>query len=105
LAGVADNVSRKEPREAGRVAEADEMSKYSLERPLRSCFLSKDTVKRLEKYVFETAAAINQLSPEDVQEDYQIESIDSLGTETFRSIHEHPRYQFPNDSRRVVLTY
>jgi hypothetical protein len=82
-----------------------EMSKYSIEAPLKSCFLSKDTVERLEKYVFDKAASINQLALENVREDYQIESIDSLGTETLRSIHEHGRHQFYNDTRRLVLTY
>ena len=89
----------------GHTAEAQAMSKYSIEAPLRSCFLSKDTVERLEKYMFEKAAAINQLSPDEVKEDFQIESIDSLGTETFRSIHEHARYHFASDTRRLVLTY
>ena len=81
------------------------MSKYSIETPLRSCFLSKDTVAQLEKYVFKTAAAINQLSLDEVREDFQIEAIDSLGTETFRSIHDYDRRQFSNDTRRLVLTY
>ena len=81
------------------------MSKYSIEARIRSCSLSKDTVERLEKYIFEKAAAINQLSLETVREDYQIESIDSLGTETLRSIHEHGRHQFYNDTRRLVISY
>jgi hypothetical protein len=81
------------------------MSKYSIEARIRSCSLSKDTVERLEKYVFEKAASINQLSLETVREDYQIESIDSLGTETLRSIHEHGRHQFYNDTRRLVISY
>src|SRR5580658_637401 len=81
------------------------MSRYSIETPLRSCFLSKDTVERLEKYVFEKAAAINQLTLSEVKEDFQIESIDSLGTETFRSIHEHGRQQFSSDTKRLVLSY
>ena len=37
------------------------MSRYSIEARIRSCSLSKDTVERLEKYIFEKAAAINQL--------------------------------------------
>jgi hypothetical protein len=81
------------------------MSKYSIEAPLRSCSLSKQTVERLEKYIFEKAAAINQISIETVQEDFQIELIDSLATETLRSIHDHGRHQFHNDLRRLVLTY
>ena len=81
------------------------MSRYSIEARIRSCSLSKDTVERLEKYVFEKAAAINQLSLDTVREDYQVESIDSLGTETLRSIHEHGRHQFYDDTRRLVLSY
>ncbi len=81
------------------------MSRYSIEARIRSCSLSKDTVERLEKYVFEKAAAINQLSLDTVREDYQIESIDSLGTETLRSIHEHGRHQFYSDTRRLVISY
>jgi hypothetical protein len=81
------------------------MSRYSIEAPISSCFLSKDTVERLERYVFDKAAAINQLSLENVREDYQVESIDGIGTETMRSIHEHGRHQFYNDTRRVVITY
>jgi hypothetical protein len=80
------------------------MSKYSIETPLRSCFLTKHTVGLLEKYVFKKAATINQLSLDEVKEDFQIESIDSLGTETFRSIHEYARYQFSNDTRRCSPT-
>jgi hypothetical protein len=67
--------------------------------------LSKDTVERLEKYIFEKAAAINQLPLDTVREDYQVESIGSLGTETLRSIHEHGRHQFYDDTRRLVLSY
>src|ERR1700692_3852563 len=81
------------------------MSKYSIEAPVRSCSLSKQTVERLKKYIFEKAAAINQIPMETVREDYQIESVDSLGTETSRSIHEHGRHQFYNDTRRLALTY
>jgi hypothetical protein len=81
------------------------MSRYSIEARIRSCSLSKDTVERLEKYVFEKAAAINQLSLDTVREDYQVESIDSLGTETLRSIHEHGRHQFYDDTRRLVISY
>jgi hypothetical protein len=81
------------------------MSKYSIEAPVRSCSLSKQTVERLEKHIFEKAAAINQIPTETVREDYQIEVVDSLGTETSRSIHEHGRHQFYNDTRRLVLTY
>jgi hypothetical protein len=81
------------------------MSKYSIEAPVRSGSLSKQAVERLEKYMFEKAAAINQIPLDTVQEDYQIESVDSLGTETSRSIHEHGRHQFYNDIRRLVLTY
>jgi hypothetical protein len=81
------------------------MSKYSIEAPLRSCSLSKQVVERLEKYIFEKAAAINQIPIETVREDFQIESVDALGTETLRSIHEHGRHQFYNDTTRLVLTY
>jgi hypothetical protein len=81
------------------------MSRFSIEAPVISCSLSKDTVERLERYIFDKAATINQLSLEHVREDYQIESIDSLGTETLRSIHEHGRHQFYNDTKRLVLTY
>jgi hypothetical protein len=81
------------------------MSKYSIEAPLRSCSLSKQAVERLEKYIFEKAAAINQIPVETVREDYQIEAVDALGTETLRSIHEHGRHQFYNDTTRLVLTY
>jgi hypothetical protein len=81
------------------------MSRYSIETRIRSCSLSKDTVERLEKYVFEKAAAINQLSLESVREDYQVESMGSLGTETLRSIHEHGRHQFYEDTRRLVIGY
>jgi hypothetical protein len=81
------------------------MSKYSIEAPVRSCSLSTQAVERLEKYIFEKAAAINQITRETVREDYQIESVDALGTETLRSIHEHGRHQFYNDTIRLVLTY
>jgi len=81
------------------------MSKYSIEAPVRSCSLTKQTVERLEKYIFEKAAAINQIPIETVREDFQIELIDPLGTETLRSIHDHGRHQFYNDLRRLVLTY
>jgi hypothetical protein len=81
------------------------MSKFSIQAPLRSCSVSKDTVERLERYIFDKAATINQLSLEHIREDYQIESIDSLGTETLRSIHEHGRHQFYNDTKRLMLTY
>jgi hypothetical protein len=81
------------------------MSRFTIEAPVRSCSLSKDTVERLERYIFDKAATINQLSLEHVREDYQIESTDSLGTETLRSIHEHGRHQFYNDTKRLVLTY
>jgi hypothetical protein len=81
------------------------MSKFSIEAPVRSCSVSKGTIERLERYIFDKAATINQLSLDQIREDYQIESIDSLGTETLRSIHEHGRHQFYNDTRRLVLTY
>ena len=81
------------------------MSRYSIEARIRSCSVSKDTVERLEKYVFEKAAAINQLSLDTVREDYQVESIGSLGTETLRSIHEHGRHQFYDDTLRLVISY
>jgi hypothetical protein len=81
------------------------MSKFSIEAPVRSCSVSKGTIERLERYIFDKAATINQLSLDQIREDYQIESIDSIGTETLRSIHEHGRHQFYNDTRRLVLTY
>jgi hypothetical protein len=81
------------------------MSKYSIEAPVRSRSLSTLAVERLEKYIFEKAAAINQIPIETVREDYQIEAVDALGTETLRSIHEHGRHQFYNDTTRLVLTY
>jgi hypothetical protein len=81
------------------------LSKYSIEARIRSCSLSKDTVERLEKYIFEKAASINQLAVDAVREDYQIESMDSVGTETLRSIHEHGRHQFHSDTRRLVISY
>ena len=71
------------------------MSKFSIEAPVRSCSVSKGTIERLERYIFDKAATINQLSLDQIREDYQIESIDSLGTETLRSIHEHGRFRNP----------
>lgn len=81
------------------------MSTYSLETSLRSCFLSKDIIQQLQQYVLDKAASINNLPLEKIKIKYQIELIDSFGTEKFNSIEEFGRDQFSNDTSRIALLY
>ena len=81
------------------------MSTYSIQLPLKSCLIDKSIIIQLEDYVLSKASSINPGDKDEVKSNFKITIDDSFGTETFNSIREYVRNQFPNDIKRIVVSY
>ena len=79
------------------------MSSYSIRKPIPSCFVDKSTLAEIEKYIIQKGAEKYGLEIDDVKKKYKFTISDKYGEETFKSVNNFHRQQFPNDTKRLNL--
>lgn len=80
------------------------MSKYSLEKKLPSCSVERQLLKDLDNYIIKIAKS---LCPglTNTRDKYKFIIIDSFGEETLGNIDDFKLSYFPNDTKKVKLTF
>ncbi len=81
------------------------MASYSIEKRLTSCFVTKQLLLEIEKYILKKISEIANEDINKIREDFSFIIYDKYGFEKMEGVEEYQRELFPSDTKKICLQY